>query len=1355
MSAHDTLTDEHIRVLTEGAVDIALARSLGVYSVREPAHLPEGLKRLGRFAVPSLAFPWRGGDGSDITWWQLRFDDPPDPDHRYTRPSGLPNILGLMKKGEDGGDLWIVEGTKQALAVASHAPADVEVRALAGCWGWRSRETFTVEDLWIADGRTVVALLDADLKTNLAVWSAADELVRALKLEGAEDVKIALTPGGGKLGIDDVLGKRATARRADFLQRLMGGATSRMPAKPKPSKNVEEPDAIPSAAGRDRPTVVVNGDRYDVIKQISEVLVTRWDRWRLFNYGGVLTQLEGVRTEPLTKDAFAHVVAETVSTVAVNPKGESSYQWPDSPTMGAMLSQAGQFAPLEQVSRIPFVRPDGSICLESGYDAPTKTFVVLDEALSGIDVPEEPSPAQVSAAITLLAEDWLGDFAMSMTPADHANLLGLALTPLVRGLVPLVPLAVVDGLQMGVGKNILADIIAILMSGKPAAPLPYTRDDSETRKVITSAFRSGADLFVFDEAHVLEGASFARAITSITYQDRVLGASNMAEFPNKVTWMSLGNQVQVNGDMSRRVYRIAIRPEGANPQDRPTSIFRNQKPREWALEHRAELLAAGLTLVRAWFAAGRPAPAKGVSFGSFEAWEKTVGGILALAGVHDFLGNLAAWRSESDLENQYWFSHLAWLHEKFGDVPFTSADVVSAAIRDPREFEAPPGLDDPSVKGYSKAIGSEYARRRDRNFNGYRLIKVGEGHRGVAKWSIKSDLPGSEGGSGGTGGTPSSLRVGKNIVTKDDHPRVYARTRGEGIRGPSGPSGPSAPFGTAIFDLETAGAETLFSYGPGFVRLAGYSLGNGAHLTTDPGELVTRLQGAAVVTGHNILGFDLLALAHHHGLDIHELVARGAVFDTLLAARHIDPPPAREHRKYDLDTLGQRLQLGGKNGDLKKLAREFGGYDQIPLDEPRYRTYLEQDVALSAALYEHLKSDDTYLAREHRVAAIAAQITLNGFRVDEDLLATRIAEGEQRKAEALQTIADRHGVPLTDAKGKRCASPLATKAGKQALIDAFTRLGATYYPKTATGELMTSGDGMREMAAEFPNLPEVAALCELVAQVTSERTIYSTVAKHVTGGRVHPGVSMEQSTGRWSITKPGLTVIGKRGGRWRERQVFLPEDGHVIISADLSQVDARAVAALSGDTGYMSLFAPGIDAHAEVARMVWNDPSRRDDAKPLGHGWNYGMGTRRMSETAGVPLEVAEQFDATMREQFPRLVAWREEVRQIAKSGELLDNGFGRRMRPDPQRAHTQGPAFMGQGCARDLMMEGLLRLPQETYPYLRAVVHDEVVLSAPVDIAADVERAVVDALSFEWRGMPIVAEVSGRGRNWGEVYEK
>lgn len=1367
------LTAEHAELLEAAAITPDVAATAGVHSATEPGNVPTELQ--GVTGLPALIFPWRSPSG--VVEYQARPDVPAVDEsgraRKYLWRRGMVPVLGRVTEADGADTVWLVEGTKQALAAASYAPKGVEVYGIGGCRMWMHGGA-PITDLEIADERDVVIILDADASGNRDVYDAGTALAAALEAEGAKSVSFVRLPGGKSAGLDDVLAARKPDKRAGYLARLVVGAKSK-PAETKPkTKAPTAPDLDDEPPPGDRPAIVINRDRYQVIGDLTEALRTKWDGTSLFNYGQALAWLEDRDLTVIEQGAFLDLIARTARTVAEAMKnGGVTYSdaWPDSYTIKAVYSRAGKFAPLERVARAPFVRLDGSICQTPGYDEASRTVLVPDEGLDDIAVPDDPGEQETAAALALLRDEWLGDLPFE-GDASRANALALILTPLVRGLVPRVPLAVVDGLQMGVGKNLFAECLMVFATGRVDDPKPYTTDEEEQRKFITAAFRSGDDVFVFDEAHELRGNALARALTSAVYSDRILGVSTMAKFPNRVTWVSLGNNVQVHGDVARRVYRIRLAPAEDNPQDRPQSSFRHPDLVGWTREHRADLLTAALTLIRAWFAAGQPPPERKTSFGSFEAWEKLVGGILATAGQPGFLDNISTWRSESDFDSHYWTGHLAWLHEAFGGREFSAGEVRSRALADAQTYAAPPRLDDPTDKGYAKALGEGYARVRDRGYDGYRLRRTGIGHRKIAKWFVEA--PGSPKqdpleGPEGPGGTPN-LHTYENHVFSDarKNTRDTRGERGEGVPpGPSGPSKVSEPANPAVFDLETAGIEQLYRYGSGFVRLAGYTSGGLVRLTTDIGAVVDRLRSAPLVIGHNILGFDLQALARYHGLDIHELVNRGAVFDTLLAARHADPPPARGHRKYDLDSLGERYGLGGKHGDLKKLAKEFGGFDKIPADDERYREYLTRDVQLNAAVYARLATGDPYLAREHRVAAIAAQISLNGFAVDEPLLAERVAEGEARKARALNELAGQHGVPLNDGKGKRCKAPLATKVGKQALTEAFERLGIPRLLRTPkAGDLMTSGDAMAVTKHAYGHLDGVARLCDLVATVTSERTIYQTITAHTVEGRVHPAVSMEQSTGRWSITKPGLTVVGKRGGRHREREVFLPDPGHAVISVDLAQVDARAVAALSGDPAYAQLFAPGVDAHAEVARRIWGDASRREDAKAIGHGWNYGMGLEKLGREAGVSYEVAQQFDAAMREQFPHLVAWRDHVRDLARSGETLDNGFGRKMRPDPDRAHTQGPAFMGQGCARDLMMEGLLRLPREVYPYLRAVVHDEVVLSVPAADADEIERAVVDALSFEWRGVQILADrqrkrtgsgekVPARGSSWGEVYAK
>jgi DNA polymerase-1 len=286
------------------------------------------------------------------------------------------------------------------------------------------------------------------------------------------------------------------------------------------------------------------------------------------------------------------------------------------------------------------------------------------------------------------------------------------------------------------------------------------------------------------------------------------------------------------------------------------------------------------------------------------------------------------------------------------------------------------------------------------------------------------------------------------------------------------------------------------------------------------------------------------------------------------------------------------------------------------------------------------------------------------------------------------------------------------------------------------------------------HLGGVARLCELVTVVTTVRTIYQTDANNLApDGRVHPSVSMRQASGRWSVGS-GFTVHGKRDGKHIERDVFVADPGHVVITCDLSQVDMRAVAAHSQDRNYMKLFEPGRDAHQEVADMLGIS---RHEAKARGHGWNYGLGAKRMIREGAKP-DVVWTFVNGMANNFPRLCEWRDEVRERASDGELLDNGFGRKMRCDPSWAYTVGPALMGQGTARDITCESLLMLVDkhpDYVKYLRGHAHDEFIFSVPADQAEIIGKNIKDSFEWVWRGVPILADLSPVGSSWGECSAK
>lgn len=1449
------ITDTHVAYLTDHAITVETIDQVGITSSEDGSEIHFPWSDGDRLTVQRRPWPGEGGQyfwesGKDLHFWTLRDAGPDSP-------------------------VLLVEGTKQSLAATSHAPAEYSVIGMAGCWGWSK------EKLGRFRGRSVVLCLDADASSNLDVYEAGEKMGEKLKRYGVE-LKYVRLPGSGSMGLDDYLASLEEDERSEILAYEIDHAGTK-PADKRPASRKRRMEMDLPDLG-DRVGVAVNQDRKGVIDKITGAFKDRWDGHTLFNYGEILTRVRGHETQPLDRDRFLAMLADTAACfkyTEATDKRPALFDpcWPDPPTIGAVMSKAEEFSPLSRVVRIPFLRPDGTVCSAPGYDRETQT-VLVPSGIDDVEVPSEPTQEQTRLAAKLIMDEWLGDLPFK-TEADRSNALAMVLTPFIRGTVPLVPLGVVSGLQMGVGKNLFADCLSILATGQAAMPLPYVAQEEEMRKQITSAFASGAELFVFDEAHVVEGAQFARAITSLTYGDRILGVSRIAKFPNQVTWMALGNQVQVNGDMSRRVYFVYLHPSGRNVMDREAGSFRHPDLKLWTTENRSALVSAALTVLRGWWAAGRPSFSRGACMGSFEPWDRMMSGVLAHAGMPAFLTDMRERRSESDFTAAYWEAHVHWLHEMFGEEEFTTRQVQEAALKDPRKYEAAPGLDDATGKTFTRQLGQAYSKHRDRNYNGVILVKSGMGHKSTLKWRTVSDNGGRE-VTGGDGTTP---RVWGNVSSDVRDVDTRVKDKAGAVPSPSLPTSEADPWDVPVpahlsglgvanapetmgdlnalaetgqlvldmtplkferesvdlgFDIETASADEMFRgrhEGP-FVRLVGGEGGAGPVVCDDPSALVDDLNRAEVIYGHNILGFDLVALAQHHGADYDALAAKAV--DTLTLAQLAWPSGAKGDREdYSLDAVAKRLGHTGKSGDLKALALEFCpegetdaagrkltqkerekvGYSRIPVNDESYRDYLRGDLAATHHVYESfemLNADlpdhglNDYARREMRVAAIQNRMTLNGWKVDTALLAERVAHEDHQRTSAAQQLAERFGMPLAPPDKIRLrkkerwpeearetlsvaevrewvgsdpqavvdalladrisqppyAAPWATDAGRAALIEAFRSAGAEHYPTTASGQLALSSDALGEgnwydknagkakpgMLKVYGHIPEVRELCSLITQATGATAKYAEIAEWLSpAGRVHAEMSDVQASGRWATKHPATANADPK-----IRDVFVPDDGHVLITCDLSQVDMRAIAALSQCPDYMKLFQPGRDAHMEMAYAYFGErtDAARKKAKRLNHQINYGGGINAVSEQTGVPAdEVARVFQARA-EAYPRLIEWTGEVRAIGESGVLLDNGFGRLMKCDPERAYTQAPALMGQGAARDLMCEGLLRLVERdsaVTPYLRGVVHDEVILSVPAEEAEYWRDELETAFTFEWKSVPILCSVSNAGANWLE----
>ncbi|HOA28074.1 MAG TPA: hypothetical protein PKG51_11235, partial [Arachnia sp.] len=151
-----------------------------------------------------------------------------------------------------------------------------------------------------------------------------------------------------------------------------------------------------------------------------------------------------------------------------------------------------------------------------------------------------------------------------------------------------------------------------------------------------------------------------------------------------------------------------------------------------------ELLAALLTLARAWWAAGKPrtdAP----PLGSFEAWAESVGGILALAEVPGFLGNLDALHEQADEDAGEWTRFLAAWVEAFGREAVTAADVIASARNLPELAEAAPEVcRNADGQLSARRLGHALAKRRGVRHGpeALHLVRAGDRDRALV-WRVK------------------------------------------------------------------------------------------------------------------------------------------------------------------------------------------------------------------------------------------------------------------------------------------------------------------------------------------------------------------------------------------------------------------------------------------------------------------------------------------------------------------------------------------------------------------------------------------------------------------------------------------
>lgn len=530
-----------------------------------------------------------------------------------------------------------------------------------------------------------------------------------------------------------------------------------------PAGRPPQPPADPPAGGGEPPELpcvqVNNRPLADVTADLNRHLLAANRPPVLYRRGGRLTWVRVDEQRPIVEavdvDRVRHRLGHVCHIGKVTKEGVWSHvACPVDHAMQVLVAPDPAYPQLEGVVETPVVRPDGTIHQEPGYDPATRLLHLPKPDLHIPPVADQPTVGDVARAVAHVAE-LLQDFPFEQA-ADRANAIGLLLTPIIRPAISgTVPLALLTSSEPGTGKGLLANSIATVHTGRPAAARPLADDEAEIRKAITSILLEAPVFVVFDNLEdAIRSPNIAALLTLEEWSDRILGASTTVQLANRATWVATGNNLTVGGDLARRTYQVRLDAHTARPWAR--TGFHHPDLLDWAAQHRHELLWALLTLCRAWWAAGRPPSPTERQLGGFTPWSHTVGGILHHAGIPGFLDNLDQVHAAADTDADTWEAFISALIDTFKTATFTAADIADEANREWSQLKAvlPANLADYIGRpGLPIRIAKALAKRAGRRHGDGELVveSAGKDRTKVTQWiatshriTTDSDGPGVE-----------------------------------------------------------------------------------------------------------------------------------------------------------------------------------------------------------------------------------------------------------------------------------------------------------------------------------------------------------------------------------------------------------------------------------------------------------------------------------------------------------------------------------------------------------------------------------------------------------------------------------
>lgn len=441
---------------------------------------------------------------------------------------------------------------------------------------------------------------------------------------------------------------------------------------------------------------------------------------------------------------------------------------------------------------------------------------------------------------------------------------------------------------------------------------------------------------------------------------------------------------------------------------------------------------------------------------------------------------------------------------------------------------------------------------------------------------------------------------------------------------------------------------------------------------------------------------------------------------------------------HGMDELS-RLHLGHEPITFKSVAgtgKSQKSFKHVAL-EPATK-YAGEDADVTLRLWRILKPrlareglSTVYETLERGMPTVLADMELNGIRIDPDRLKRLSSEFGLRMAELEAQAHEIAGRPFNIGSPRQIGEIL------------FGELNLPGGKKTASGQWGTDASVLEDLALTH-DLPRVLLDWRQLSKLKGTYTDALIAAADPKTDRVHTSYQLAAaSTGRLASSDPNLQNIPIRTETGREiRQAFIAAPGHVLISADYSQIELRLLAHIGDIPELKRAFKAGLDIHAATASEMFGVPvegmpsETRRRAKAINFGIVYGISAFGLAAQLGIDQGEAGAYIKTYFERFPGIRGYMDKTKAEVREAGFVSTVFGRRIhipaihsksgaeRQFGERAAINAPI---QGAAADIIRRAMIRMPGalvdaglKTRMLLQ--VHDELVFEAP---EAEAERAI------------------------------